>query len=444
MQRMTRRTGWALLSVVTALVVAIATATYGSIGRLSGLPASITEESDSPLPRSSVAPASAGSWIGTWATAPVIGEPGTPNGYPGLTIRNVVHTSVSGTAARVRLSNRYGTKPLTVTRAAVALAAGSGGAEAVPGSARALTFGTRRSVTIPAGGSVLSDPARLRVPALADLLVSTYSMSLSGPVTIHPVARQISFTAIGDHTTAADGTVFTGQSPYWRYVTGVNVWTARASGAVVTLGDSITEGSTSSVGANHRWPDYLAARLREAGNHRMGVLNEGIGGNRILLDSGPNGANAAALVRLDRDVLAQAGVRTVVVLLGVNDILKSPRQTDPDAITDGLRGIVRRAHAHGLRVVGGTLLPFGGSGRENGGTEAVRQAVNRTIRAGGLYDDIVDFDKALRDPYLPSRLRLRYNSGDHLHPSDAGYRAMAYAVDLTSLYAGARVPSLDS
>lgn len=436
---MTRRTGCALLTILTAALAAVAAVLYGGVGSTGGSPSTVAVEPHAPLPRPSAAPASAGAWIGTWATSPVCGEPGAPDGYPGLTIRNVVHTSVGGSAARVRLSNLYGTKPLTVTRATVALAAPGGGAGAAPGSVQPLTFHARRSVTVPVGGSVVSDPARLRVPALSDLLISTYSPFPAGPVTIHPQARQISYTAVGEHTATADGAVFAGQSPYWRYVTGVDVWTPRAAGAVVTLGDSITDGRSSTIGADHRWPDFLATRLNASDEHRQGVLpmsvlNEGIGGNRVLLDGGPRGTNRAALTRLDRDVLGQAGVRTVVVLLGINDIIKSPRQTDPDAITDGLRAIVHRAHARGLRVVGGTLLPFEGHSGHNPRTEAVRQAVNRTIRHGGVFDDVVDFDKALRDPYRPTRLLPRYDSGDHLHPSDAGYRAMAYAVNLRTLY----------
>jgi lysophospholipase L1-like esterase len=441
MQRVTRRTGWALLTVLTALLVAVAAVAYEGVGGSGISPNRSAGHGDVPFPRSSVDRASSGTWVGTWATSPVSGEPGTSNGYPGLTIRNVVHASVGGSAARVRLSNLYGTKPLTIEHATVALAAAGGGAEAVPGSLRALTFSARRTVTIPAGGSVDSDAARLRVPTLSDLLVSTYSTSLSGPVTIHPMARQTSYTAVGERTSTAAGTAFEGQSPYWRYVTGVDVWTTRAAGAVVTLGDSITEGSTSTVGANHRWPDFLAARLQgspQSGNHPMGVLNAGIGGNRVLLDSGARGANAGALVRLGRDVLDQSGVSAVLVLLGINDILKNPQQTDPVAITAGLRGIVFRAHAHGLRVIGGTLPPFGGNGRYNQRLDAVRQAVNRTIRGGGVYDDVVDFDKALRDPHRHTRLRPEYDSGDHLHPSDAGYRAMANAVDLRTLYAAER------
>jgi lysophospholipase L1-like esterase len=442
MQRMTRRTGWALLTVAAALVVTVAAVVYGGVGRDGVSSGGSTAAGRVPFPQSSADPASAGAWIGTWATSPVAGEPGTPNGYPGLTIRNVIHASVGGSAARVRLSNLYGTKPLTVTRATVARATTGGGAEAVPGSLRTLSFDARRTVTIPAGGSVLSDAARLHVPALSDLLVSTYSTSLSGPVTIHPVARQISYTAVGEHTATTAAAAFDGQSPYWRYVTGVDVWTARAAGAVATLGDSITEGAASTVGANHRWPDFLAARLHESPRsvqHPLGVLNAGIGGNRVLLDGGLRGTNAGALARLDRDALDQTGVRTLVVLLGINDILKNPRQTDPAAIANGLRGIVRRADARGLRVVGGTLLPFGGNAHYSARLDAVRQAVNRTIRSGAVYDHIVDFDKALRDPRLPTRLRPEYDSGDHLHPSDAGNRAMAYAVDLLTLYAPERV-----
>ncbi|MFE2429666.1 SGNH/GDSL hydrolase family protein [Streptomyces sp. NPDC059373] len=431
---MARSTGYALLAALAALVAVVSAVIGIGAGR-----GNVATRVEAPVGRASASavPAAAGTWVGTWATAPVGGEPGTANGYAGMSIRNVVHSSVGGTSTRVTLSNAFGTRPLAITHTTIAVAAAGDSPAAVPGTMRALTFGGSGAVTIPVGGSAVSDSAQLAVPGAADLLVTTYSPTPSGPVTYHPQAREISYTASGEHTTQTTGTSFTGQSPYWRYVTAVDVFTARSAGAVVVLGDSITDGVTSTVGANHRWPDQLAARMTASvGNTmRMGVLNEGISGNRVLRD-GSALTNPSALNRLDRDVLARAGARTVVVELGINDILHSGGRIDPDAITNGLRLIVSRAHEHGLRVVGGTLMPMQGNPRFSERAESVRQQVNAQIRAGEVYDGVIDFDRALRDPAHQMQLLPAYDSGDHLHPSDAGYLAMADAFALGVLKAG--------
>lgn len=257
-------------------------------------------------------------------------------------------------------------------------------------------------------------------------------------MTYHPHARQISYLAQGDHTEDLTGESYGGQTPYWRYLTAVDVLSTDTRGAVVFLGDSLTDGITSTVGANRRWPDVLADRLvTEQGGLRYGILNEGISGNRVLLSgSGRPSANQSGLIRLDRDVLSRTGVRTVVVALGVNDILRT-RQTDPDVIVGGLKELTARAHAQGLHVVGATLMPFGGHRTTTPALNAVRLQVNERIRAGGIFDEVVDFDRALRDPAVPDRLLPRYDSGDHLHPSDDGYAAMANAFDLGHLEASA-------
>lgn len=425
---MARSTGYALLAGLTALVAVVSAAIFVVIGR-----ADVTARAGHPSLAAgsarTAAPAAAGSWVGTWSTSPVGGEPNTPDGYPGWSIRNVVHTSVGGTSVRVHLSNAFGTTPLVIGRATVARAAGAGGAAAVEDTMRALTFAERESVTIPAGGGVVSDPVQLALPQQSDLLVTTYAALSSGPVTYHARARQISFMARGERTAETSGRSYTTPSPYWRYVSAVDVFTAQAAGSVVFLGDSITDGVTSTVGANHRWPDYLADRLLASGDRRLrlGVLNQGISGNRVLRDDGA-GANPSALDRLDRDALSQTGARTMIVELGINDILRPPQETSADAVVSGLRQIVARGHARGMRVIGGTLLPFEGHVGFSPATEAVRQQVNAAIRAGTVYDAVIDFDKALRDPYRPTRMRYGYDSGDHLHPGDAGFRRMAEAV----------------
>lgn len=431
---MTKRSGYALLAALAAVVVLISTALFIGVGNGTKGPATTMGKT-----RGSAAPASAGPWVGTWSTSPAAAEPNTPDGYAGMSIRNVVHTSVGGKAARIELSNLYGTRPLTVSHATIALAAAPSAPAAAAGTMRRLTFAGNTYVTIPSGRSVISDPALLNVPAAADLLVTAYSPIPSGPVTYHPHARQTSYLARGDRTEDIAGTAYTEQTPSWRYLTAVDVLTHEASGAVVALGDSITDGITSTAGANRRWTDYLAERLRtEPGAPRYGVLNQGISGNRVLSHgtrTPPN--NPSALSRTERDVLRRTGVRAVVVELGVNDILRLPHVTDAQKITDGLRQLVQQAHARGLRVVGGTLMPFYGHRGFTPQLNAVREQVNAEIRSGRVFDEVVDFDEALRDPAYPQRLLPRYDSGDHLHPSDEGYRAMAYALNLEHLKSSA-------
>ncbi len=433
---MTRRSGYALITALAAVIVLVATALFLGVGTPVQAPATAV-----PQPRASAAaPAIAGAWVGTWAAAPVAAEPHTPHGYPGMSIRNVVHTTVSGTAARVQLSNLFGTVPLVLTHVSLGIAADPSSPGAEPQTITALDFSGRPAVTIPAGRSVLSDPVRFEVPAAGDLLVTTYTPYASGPVTYHPNARQVSFAAAGDHTADPAGTAFTSTTPYWRYVTGVDVWTTDATSAVVAFGDSITDGITSTFGADHRWPDFLAGRLHEStGGPHLSVLNEGVSGNRVLLDGAPadpdNGERA--LDRMGRDVLSRAGVKAVIVELGINDIIQSPHQTDAAEIVAGLQEITREAHAHGIRVIGATLTPFHGQRSWTPRLEEVRQQVNTAIRGGRVFDDVVDFDLTLRDPRMPDRLLPAFDSGDHLHPTDAGYEAMAQAVDLGSLLGGA-------
>ncbi|MFI9200098.1 GDSL-type esterase/lipase family protein [Streptomyces sp. NPDC053048] len=428
---------YAVLAALVAVVIVVSTAIFLTAGGSGDRPPATAHES-----RRSAAPAATGGWVGAWSTSPAAAEPNRPDGLPGRSIRNVLRPTLSGDRARVQLSNLYGTRPLTVSHASLALAAVPGGPAAVPGSMRALTFGGRPSVTIPAGRATVSDPVRLAVGYATDLMVTTYSPAPSGPVTIHPYARQSAYLADGDQVEETDGDTYTTKSPYWRYVTAVDVWSTEARGSVVAVGDSITDGVSSTIGANRRWTDFLAARLRtESGAPRYGVLNQGISGNRVLL--GGQGTspvnNPSALERFDRDVLSRTGVRVVVVELGVNDILRRPKQTDPGRIVAGLRQLVDRAHARGVHVIGATLMPFGGHRGVGPEQELVRQAVNAEIRAGRVFDHVVDFDRVLRNPANPQRLLPAYDCGDHLHPSDAGYRAMAEALDLDTLKS--RVPA---
>ncbi|MEU1183092.1 SGNH/GDSL hydrolase family protein [Streptomyces sp. NPDC005820] len=424
---MTRQKGYALLCAVVALVVALSAGIYAGAA-------------DAAARRGgagSVTPASAGVWVGTWGASPVGGEPGTAaDGMAGRTVRNIVHTSVGGTSARVTLSNLYGTRPLTVTHATLAVAAGADGPAVAPGTLRRLTFGGSGTVTVPPGGQTVSDPVPVAVPSDADVVVSTYAPTSAGPVTYHPHARQTSYVADGEHTGDETGAAYTGTTDRWRYLTALDVLGTEADGTVVALGDSITDGVTATAGADRRWPDVLADRLRAAARSgadapHHGVVNEGISGNRVLADDPRRGA--AGLNRFARDVLGRPNVKVVVIDLGVNDILRDPGRADPDAIVAGLRTLTERAHAHGIEVVGSTLTPFHGHRGYTRAREDVRQRINEVIRAGGVYDTVVDFDKALRDPYDPRSLRPEYDSGDHLHPSDLGYRVMAQTLDLGDL-----------
>ncbi|MEV7197699.1 SGNH/GDSL hydrolase family protein [Streptomyces sp. NPDC093510] len=432
---MTKRHGYALLAAVLAVIVVISGAIYvGVSGTDDGSRDTINAGSRNP--RNSAAPASSGIWVGSWSASPAGSEPGTEQkGFAGRSIRNVVHTSVGGTSARITLSNLYGTTPLSITHASIAVASASNNPAAAAGTLRRLTFDGNTSVLIPPGQQVMSDAARLRVPHDADLLVTTYSPTPSGPVTYHPHARQISYVAEGDRTEDQLGDAYTEQSPYWRYLSAVDVLSNETDGTVVVFGDSITDGISSTMGANRRWTDVLADRLRaESGAPRYGVVNQGISGNRILSDGNGNPAvNPSGLSRFDRDVLDRTGVKAVVIALGVNDILRNPHQNDPDRIVEGLRELTRQAHTRGLRVVGATLMPFGGHRGYEPALEGVRQAVNEEIRSGKVFDEVVDFDRALRDPYDPRKLRGLYDSGDHLHPSDAGYRRMAETFNLSHL-----------
>jgi lysophospholipase L1-like esterase len=427
---MARSLGYALLAALAAIVVLMSTVIHVGVG--GGAEYAGTS---SGKPRVPAAPASASTWVGTWSASPAAAEPRTPRGFPGMSIRNVVHTSVGGSGARIQLSNLYGQQPLTVAHASIALAVTPSNPTAAAGSVQRLTFAGRPVVTIPAGRSVFSDAVRLAVPEAADLLVTTYVAAPSGPVTYHPHARQTSYLARGDRTEDTAGTAYTQQSPYWRYLTAVDVLTREADGAVVVLGDSITDGITSTAGANHRFTDFLAERLRsESGAPRYAVLNQGISGNRVLRDgNGQSAGNPSALKRVERDALSCTGVQALIIELGVNDILRAPNETDPGKIVEGLRQLTRQAHGGGLQVVGATLMPFGGHRGFTAQLNAVRELVNAEIRAGGVFDEVVDFDTALRDPARPDRLLARYDSGDHLHPSDAGYRAMARAVNLQHL-----------
>ncbi|WP_406445060.1 SGNH/GDSL hydrolase family protein [Streptomyces sp. NBC_01613] len=436
---MTKRHGYALLSAIIAVVVGLSAAIYVGAAADEGS-TSTNALGKGGAPHNSAAPASTGIWVGSWSASPVGAEPGTEtNGMAGLSVRNVVHASVGGTSARITLSNLYGQSALTITHASIAVAVASDTAAASTDTMRRLTFGGSTAVVIPAGRQVLSDAVRIVIPQDSDVLVTTYSPTRSGPVTYHPHARQLSYVAEGDLTEDVTGTGYTEQTPFWRYLTALDVLSNESDGTVVAFGDSLTDGITSTQGANHRWTDALSERLRtaiESGQDvpRYSVVNQGISGNQILANGlGRPADNQSGLGRFSRDALARTDVKVVIIDLGVNDILRNPRLADPNKILDGLRTLVRQAHARGIKVIGATLMPFQGHRGYTPAREAVRHQVNAEIRSGRVYDAVVDFDKALRDPYNPRKLRSDYDSGDHLHPSDKGYAQMAQVFDLKTL-----------
>ncbi|WP_159792514.1 SGNH/GDSL hydrolase family protein [Puerhibacterium puerhi] len=345
----------------------------------------------------------------------------------GRTVRNLVRTTTAGTQVRVGLSNVFGTKPVTFQAVQVGVSAGDAGV--VPGSSAQVTFSGERSVTVPAGARVLSDPVAVTVTARSTVAVSVLAAGDPGTTTGHRLAQTTSYVSEpGDATTDVTGDAFTGTTTSWYWVDSLVV-DAPAEGTVVALGDSITDGNGSTPGADARWPDRLATRLATAaGAPRLAVANQGISGNRLLAD----GTGPSALARFDRDVLAVPGVRTVVVLEGINDI-GTGVVTTADQLVAGYRQVLARAHAAGVCVVLGTLTPFEGARYYSPEKDAVRQQVNAWIRTSGEADALADFDAAVRDPGQPTRLLPAYDPGDHLHPNDAGYRAMAEAVDLDDL-----------
>ena len=379
-------------------------------------------------------------WVGSWATSEQ--APEAPNALAvgdlrDATLRQVVHLSIGGRVVRVRFSNAFGTGPLHFASVHIARPASAASPQIKIATDRALTFSGCPDVTIPAGAEYVSDPVVFMVAPQSDLAITFHLDESPSGETSHPGSRATSYLAHGDHVADADlpGAM---KFDHWFNIAGVDVIAPRRAAAIVALGDSITDGHASTTNGNDRWPDDLARRLLAARPARpLGVLNEGIGGNRLLLDGlGPN-----ALARFDRDVLAQPGVRYLIVQEGINDIgtfgqLGGQPESAHEALVHGIieayEQIVLRAHAHGIRVLGGTLTPFVGSTYYKPGplSEADRQAVNRWIRAPGHFDAVVDFDKALRDRARPEELPPAYDSGDHLHPSPAGYRAMAAAIPL--------------
>jgi lysophospholipase L1-like esterase len=377
----------------------------------------------------------AGHWSTTWGASETVPAQDSQT-FSNQTLRLIVHATTGGNQVRIKLTNVFGSRPLSIGNASVALQ--ESGASLVAGSNRALTFSGRSSIVIPTGAYVLSDSVPMSVVPLHDLTVSFFISGDSGPVSMHPLALQTSFVSTpGDFVARDDGVPFQTAIHHWPYLTAVEVSTADNSRSIVAFGDSITDGYHSTADANHRWPDYLANRLAAA-HRNIAVVNEGIGGNRMWHDAipgqlgfGPNG-----LSRFDRDAVTVTGASHIVVLLGINDIGQARPTTHPEEqvsaeeIIAGLKQFALRAHAHGIRIVCGTLTPYRGAGYFDAQGEERRERVNAWIRTAKEFDGIIDFDAALRDPAALTQMKAAYDSGDHLHPNDEGYKAMAAAVDL--------------
>src|SRR5215469_2986349 len=403
------------------------------------------------LPKAAVAQKQNG-WIGSWAASQQLAEPRnslSPDDLHDVTLRQIVHLSIGGSELRLHLSNRFGTAPLHLASVHIAKPTAAASDKIVSGSDKALSFSGASEVTIPAGADYISDPITFSAPALSDLAITLHADQLPAEQTGHPGSRANSYVAHGDLVSATE-IPSAKKVEHWYFIAGIDVGAAPGTAAIVTLGDSITDGHGATTDGNDRWPDVLANRLQaNAGTRNLAVLNHGIGGNRLLLDGlGPN-----ALARFDHDVVAQAGARYLIVLEGVNDLGtltlngEVPR-AEHDALVHRIiaayEQIVARAHAHDIRVIGATILPYTGSQFYHPGpaNEADRQAVNQWIRTPGHFDAVIDFDKVTRDPQHPEQMLPAFDLGDHLHPSPAGYSAMAEAIPLSLFVAAAGSPQL--
>ena len=391
--------------------------------------------------------AGADDWIATWTASPqpvweadFLAPAKVPRNLWGQTVRQMATVSIGGKQIRVVLSNEYGDRPLKIGAAHVALA--DKGSAIVAGSGKPLTFGGSPSIVIPPGAPAMSDPVDLPVPALGTVVVSFFVPDVTPVTTFHWDARQTMYIVAGNKVAETD---FKPDSTVVARILLSEILVDRPANAraIVTFGDSITDGDSSTVDANHRWPDVLARRLVDAGGPPVAILNQGISGARILTDR--MGVNA--LARFDRDVLRHRHADTVILMMGINDIgwpdsILEPIAPAPSAddVISGYKQLIARAHLHKMRIIGATLTPFEetfkGSpleGYYNADKEKKRQAINKWIRESGAFDGVLDFDAVVRNPSRPSYIQAIYDAGDHLHPNDAGYKAMAESIDLKLL-----------
>jgi lysophospholipase L1-like esterase len=379
-------------------------------------------------------------WVTSWSASPQAAGRDTlaAAGFDDQTVREIILSSVGGDPIRLELTNVFGASPLRIGH--VTVAAAGPGAAVEPGTIHAVTYRGSTSFQIPAGAQIRSDPVAMRVWPLQELAVSVYLPGQTGMATFHADAQQVNWvSAAGDHAADSDPDAFVTPTLSWYYVSGLVVRSAGADGTVVALGDSITDGVGSTADANARWPNDLARRLDALGGPALSVADEGIGGNRVLIGARCCGASAEA--RFGRDALDQPGVRDVIVLEGINDIgfsATSGAGVGAAQIIAGYQQLIAATHARGLKIFGATLLPFQGAGYYTAAGEVTREAVNTWIRTSGAFDGVIDFDAVMRDPAHPLMLNPAYDCGDHLHPNDVGYQAMADAISLDMLLRGSR------
>lgn len=392
-------------------------------------------------------------WTGTWAAAAQPTMPGRVTTFENQSVRLIVHVSAGGPKLRVRLSNLYGNQPLVIGAAHVARRAA--GADLLPGTDRALKFGGKTSATLAAHAEVWSDPVALEVPPLSDLAITLYLPQGTAATTAHELALQTSYVSTPGDATGAQAFPVAKTISSWPFLTGVDVAGSRDSGAIVAFGSSLTDGDGSTEDANHRYPDFLAARLQKKCGNRFGVLNQGIIGNRLLHDSprtSPFGPllGEAGLERFDRDVLGQSGVTHVILALGVNDILfpafpfvPAEERVSSQDIIAAYRQLIARAHSKGVRAIGTTIPPFEGATFEafdlsvklhTPERERMRVEVNEWVRRSGEFDGVFDFDAVVRDPDRPTQLLAKFAAEDRIHANDAGNEAQAAAIEWGCLH----------
>lgn len=382
-----------------------------------------------------------GQWVATWATSQQLTEkhnlPPEP-GFTEATVRQKLRVSIGGEKFRVRFSNEFGNGPVTFESAHVALADGFADAKIQAGTSRALTFLGKSSVTLQPGANVISDPVDLPLAPMADVAITTVTKASPSDVTGHPGSRTTSYFAYGGAAPDATDLPEAKRTDHWYFMCSLDVWTTKPAAAVAILGDSITDGRGSTTNGNDRWPDILSQRLRaNPATANVAVLNHGVGGGRILRD----GLGVSALRRFDRDIIAAPGVKWLIILEGVNDLGTSSPETVAQTAQDMIAAfdqMITRAHDHGIKVYGATIMPFGGfKSYDTPEREAARQTVNAWIRTSGRFDAVIDFDAIARDPANPTQLSDAVDQGDNLHLSAEGYRIIAGAIDLGLFEAGA-------
>ncbi|ASF38053.1 hypothetical protein CEH05_02600 [Halobacillus halophilus] len=372
-----------------------------------------------------------GDWVGAWSTSMIAPytEGISQEGFENQTVRSIIQPHIDGKKMRIRLSNEFGSSPFTIEE--VHVAASKNEAETIPGTDRKVTFGGEEKISIPPGEKIVSDPVRLKVNHMEELAVSFYVREPTGPATWHPLSIQETYiSASGNHVSDSSASAFERNEEAWFWLDGVDVIAEPlVKGSIVVIGSSIANGNYSTVNADHRWPDYLAQRMnRETSGSNMSVLNAGVSGNHLINSGVERGENA--LARLERDVFNETAVTSIIFHQGLNDIRHHP-EYGAEKIIQRIKEIIQASHDEGLKIYGGTLTPFKGSSMYTKEGEETRQAVNEWIRTSKAFDGIIDFDKAVRDPDHPKRYLPEYDSGDHLHPNDLGYKKMAESIDLS-------------